>query len=121
MKSNKIMYWSTTGLLSGLLLMSAGMYIFNHEMIEQAFHSLSYPTYIIYPLAIAKILAVVVLLIPKKMRIKEWMYTALLFNFILAFFAHIMINDGEQMAALIAIVLLIVSYVFYNKVFKPVI
>ena len=30
MKTNKIIYWGATGLLSALLLMSAGMYVFNN-------------------------------------------------------------------------------------------
>lgn len=54
-KRNKIIYWIATGLLTVLLLMSAGMYIFNYEMVSYAL-KLGYPTYIIYPLAILKIL-----------------------------------------------------------------
>ncbi|SDX49521.1 DoxX-like family protein [Lutibacter oricola] len=118
-KTNKIIYWVATGLLSALLLMSAGMYVFNNEMVQGLFTSFGYPTYIIYPLAALKAAAVVVLLTQKQSNIKEWAYSALFFEFILAAFAHIMINDGEQGAAIIAIVLLVVSYLFGKKVFTP--
>ena len=116
MKTNKIIYWSATGLLSALLLMSAGMYIFQNEMVQQLFISFGYPTYLIYPLAIAKVSAVVVLLTQKKSKIKEWAYAGLFFDFVLAFFAHFMTGDGGQIPALLAMVLLIVSYNYNFKI-----
>jgi len=117
-KKNKIIYWASTGLLSVMLLMSAGMYVFNNAEISEMFKAFGYPTYIIYPLAIAKISAVGVLLSQKQSRIKEWAYSALFFEFILAFFAHYMISDGEQIGAVIAMVLLLVSYIFGKKNFN---
>lgn len=111
----KIIYWITTGLLSMMLLMSAGMYLFNYYEIETLFLMFGYPTYLIYPLAFAKISAVAVLLIPKRLKIKEWAYSALFFEFILAFGAHYMISDGEHFAAILAIILLATSYITYSK------
>ena len=118
MKTNKIIYWVSTGLLSALLLMSASMYVFNNEMIQEAYKSFGYPTYIIYPLAVAKVLAVIALLTQKQSKLKEWVYSALFFEFVLAFFAHVMISDGEQMGAIIATVLLIASYIFGRRTFN---
>ena len=57
MKTNKIIYWVSTGLLSVLLLMSAGLYVFNNVEVSEMFKSFGYPIYIIYPLAVAKISA----------------------------------------------------------------
>ena len=110
----KIIYWIATGLLSMMLLMSAGMYLFKFEDIEAMFLMFGYPTYLIYPLAFAKISAVAVLLIPKPMKIKEWAYSALFFELLLAFGAHFMVEDNP-MGAVIAIVLLAVSYITYSK------
>jgi len=118
MKTTKIWYWLSTGLLSALLLMSAGMYVFDHAEIVRMFTSFGYPTYIIYPLAFAKVSAVAVLLSQKQSTIKEWVYAALFFEFILAFFAHYMIGDGEQMGAVIAMTLLIASYISGKKLFN---
>lgn len=117
-KTTKIIYWSSTILLSALLVMSAGMYVFDNEVVAGMFTSFGYPTYIIYPLAVAKIAAVIVLISQKQSIIKEWAYSALFFEFILAFFAHFMIGDGEQVGAVIAMTLLVVSYIFGRKLFN---
>ncbi|CAM1367342.1 conserved membrane protein of unknown function [Tenacibaculum soleae] len=116
MKKNKIIYYAATGLLTLLMLFSAGMYFFNHEAVAGMFTNFGYPTYIIYPYAIAKILGLVAIWFINNKVIKEWAYAGFFFAFILAFFAHVMIGDGEQTAALIAMVLLITSYVFSKKV-----
>ena len=116
MKTKRIIYWAATGLLSAMLLMSSGMYIFNNEMIQQMFTSFGYPTYLIYPLVVLKISAVVVLLTQKTSKIKEWAYAGLFFDFVLAFFAHVMVGDGEQIGAIIAIILLTVSYIYNTKI-----
>ena len=118
MKLKKIGYWVATGLLSILLLMSSGMYIFQNEMIQQAYQSFGYPTYLIYPLVVAKLSAVTVLLTQKQSILKEWAYAGLFFEFVLAFFAHVMISDGEQMGAVMAIVLLAISYILGKKIFN---
>lgn len=110
MKTNKIIYWITTGLLSLMLLMSSGMYIFNNDEIRQAFETFGYPTYLIYPLVAAKLSAVVILLSQKGSIIREWVYAGLFFEFTFAFFAHVMIGDGDQIGAVMAMALLMGSY-----------
>ena len=118
MKTYKITYWSTTGLLSLMLIMSSGMYVFNNEAVQETFKILGYPTYLIYPLVAAKLSAVAILLSQKGSKIKEWVYAALFFEFVLAFFAHVMTGDGDQIGAVIAIALLLISYVSGKKIFK---
>ena len=113
-KRNKIIYWVATGLLTALMLMSAGMYIFNNDMVSEVFVKLGYPTYIIYPLAATKILGLIAILTKKSKNLEEWAYAGFFFDFVLAFSAHLVVNDGEFAAALIAIVLLLISYI-YNK------
>lgn len=116
MKTNRIVFYVSTGLLTALMLFSASMYVFNHEEIVKAFTSFGFPTYIIYPLAFAKVMGLIALWFFQKKRVIEWAYAGFFFNFVLAFFAHYMIGDGEQMGALVALVLLIVSYIFSKKV-----
>ena len=55
MKTARIIYWIVTGLLCLMMLASAAIYIFNHDEAAKVFTSLSYPAYLIYPLAAAKI------------------------------------------------------------------
>ncbi len=118
MKRDKIIYYVSTGLLTLLMLFSAGMYIFNNEAVQGMFTNFGYPTYIIYPLAIAKLLGVFTIWNPKFNTLKEWAYAGFFFDFVLAFFAHKMINDGEETGAIIALVLLTVSYVFSKRIKK---
>jgi len=54
--------------------------------------------------------------LPGLYSLKEWAYSGFFFAFILAFFAHYMINDGEHMGALMALILLMVSYIFYRRI-----
>ena len=85
-------------------------------MVSDTFGKLGFPTYIIYPLAIAKILGLVAIWTKKSETLKEWAYAGFFFNFLLAATAHININDGEFAPALVAMVLLFVSYFFEKKV-----
>ncbi|MFV0248849.1 MAG: DoxX family protein [Tenacibaculum sp.] len=112
MIKNKIIFYLYTGLLTILMLLSAGMYFFNYQNTSLMFKGFGYPTYIIYPYGFAKLLGIVALWFFKGKLISEWAYAGFFFAFILAFFAHIMIRDGGQWAALIALVLLFVSYYF---------
>lgn len=118
MKRDKIIYYTATGLLTLLMLFSVSMYFFNHDDVSQMFSNFGYPTYIIYPYAIAKLLGLFAIWNPNFKIIKEWAYAGFFFAFILAFFAHYMIGDGEQTGALVALILLIVSYIFNKKTNK---
>ena len=93
------------------------MYFLDHEMVSETFLRLGYPVYIIYPLAVAKILAVTAILTKKSDTLKEWAYAGLFFDFILAASAHIVAKDGEFAAAMVAAVLLLVSYWYDRKLF----
>lgn len=114
-KRNKIIYYVATGLLSVIMLLSSTMYVVNNEMVSETFLNLGFPVFIIYPLAAAKILGLIALWTNKSKQLKEWAYVGFLFNTLLATGAHLNIGDGEQMGAIMALVFVIVSYVFYRK------
>lgn len=116
MKTTKIIYYISTGLLTLLMLFSAGMYIFNHAEVADMFSNFGYPTYIIYPYAIAKILGLAAIWLIGNKTLKEWAYAGFFYAIIFAFFAHIMIGDGEQMGAVIGMVLLVTSYITNKKI-----
>lgn len=117
-KTLKIIFWISTGLLSLLMLFSAGNYFFNHEAIVGIFEALGYPSYLMYPLGIAKILGVIAISTRKSATLKEWAYAGFFFDFTLAFFAHIMAGDGEYSGALVALILLFASYFSEKKAFQ---
>lgn len=114
-RTKKIIYYVTTGLITALMLMSAGMYFFNNEMVAETFTKLGYPTYLIYPLASAKILGLIAIWTKKSNTLKEWAYAGFFFDFVLAFVAHLQAQDGEYLPALVAIVLLLVSYILEGQ------
>jgi hypothetical protein len=80
------------------------------------FEGFGYPTYIIYPYGVAKLLGLAAIWFIGNKILKEWAYAGFFFAFVLAFFAHVMIGDGEQIGAAIAMVLLVVSYIFSKKI-----
>ncbi|WBX70476.1 DoxX family protein [Tenacibaculum retecalamus] len=116
MKRDKIIFYVTTGLLTVMMLMSAGMYFFNNVEVSTMFEGFGYPSYIIYPYGVVKILGLIALWFFRGKFLNEWAYAGFFFAFILAFFAHVMIGDGEQFGAGIAMVLLITSYVYSKKI-----
>ncbi|WP_340199404.1 DoxX family protein [Ascidiimonas sp. W6] len=115
MKLQRILYWISTVLLTVLMGFSASMYFINYEAITEAFIKMGYPTYIIYPLAIAKILGLAVLWINKWKALKEWAYAGFFFDFVLAYFAHEMVGESG-VTALVATIILLTSYFFGKKV-----
>lgn len=110
MKVKKIIYWGSTGLVSMLLLFSAGMYVLSHEEVAGSFTALGFPTFVIYPLAVAKILGVFAIVLRKSEVLTEWVYAGFTFNLLLAVGAHLSVSDGGFVPALMALVFIITSY-----------
>ncbi|MGQ1786224.1 MULTISPECIES: DoxX family protein [unclassified Saccharicrinis] len=115
MKKLKIVNWISTGLLTVMMLMSASMYFIKHADMVQTFEGFGYPSYIIYPLAIAKILGLLAIWFCRRNNVKEWAYAGFFFDFVLAFFAHYMTDDGKFIPALVALLLLATSYFSRKK------
>jgi hypothetical protein len=115
MKTKKIVYYAATGVLSLMMLGSAGLYLFNHAEVVEIFGRLGFPTYIIYPLAAAKVLGLVAIWTGYSRILKEWAYAGFFFNFLLALSGHINAGDGEFGLAASAMFVLIVSYVADKK------
>ncbi len=114
MKTQKIVYWSVTGLLSAGMLMSAMMYLSKNPQIVDGFKILGLPMYFISFLGLAKGLGAIALLQPKFEKIKEWAYAGFAFTFIGATWFHIS-TQTPFAGPLIALLLLGVSYWFRNK------
>ena len=118
MKIQRIIYWIATSIFSLLLTFSVYNYFFNYDAIRGFFEAFGYPVYLIYPLATAKILGLIVIWINKGGWIKEWAYAGFFFNALLAFFAHYMISDGQQGGAVMVLIFLLISY-FLGKKVRP--
>lgn len=117
MKKMKILFWITTGLISLMMLFSAYSYLTTTEM-EAAFQHLGYPDYFRVELAVAKIVGVILLLIPAGFWIKEWVYGGFFITFVSAIIAHLSVGDPISVAVmpLVALVLLVLSYFSYKRI-----
>ncbi|MEM7344892.1 MAG: DoxX family protein, partial [Chloroflexota bacterium] len=87
------------------------------NMVTDMFISLGYPAYLVYPLGTAKLLGIIAILTKKSTLLKEWAYAGFFFNFLLAFTAHLVVGDGGFVAPIVAIMLLLVSHFYGEKVF----
>ncbi len=116
MNSRSIIYWIATILMCAMFLYSAQMYFFNTEMVQGFFESFNYPSYIVIPLAIAKVLGVIMVLWRASSWLTEWAYAGFFFDVVLAFFAHQQAgHDVTQ--TLVTMILILVSY-FFGKVVR---
>ena len=94
MKIQKILYWAFTVLMCALFIYSASMYFTKTEMIKGFFKALNFPTYVVIPLAIAKILGVIAILSNRSKVLSEWAYAGFFFDVILATAAHYTAGHG---------------------------
>ncbi|HEY4154849.1 MAG TPA: DoxX family protein [Puia sp.] len=115
MKTNKVLYWTATIIVAGMMVYSAYAYL-TQAAIEQAFHHLGFPGYFRIELAVAKLLGAILLLAPVAGRIKEWVYSGFFITFVSAFIAHTASGDPLQyrMMPLIFLALLLASYISYQ-------
>lgn len=114
---NTLIYWISTGILSLMMLFSGYAYLTNENM-EAAFDHIGYPDYFRIELAVAKILGVIVLLIPAVPQlIKEWAYAGFAITFISALIAHSVSGDPASViiAPFVALLLLATSRIYLQK------
>ena len=114
----RAIYWLVTGLLSLLMLFAAANYVFKHDLIVEVFTKLGYPPYLIYPLAVAKVLGLIAILTKKSRALKEWAYAGFFFDFLLALSAHLKVGDGQFFPALGCLILLTISYALDRKIYS---
>ena len=117
MKRDRIVYWGSTGLLCAMMIASAVMYVVRYSEVSTVFANLGYPTYLIYPLAVAKILGVVAILTRKSRLLTGLAYAGFFYDFLLAASAHFHARDGEYLPAIVALILLILSFLYDRKLY----
>lgn len=114
-KSVKIIYGITTGLVTVILLLTIGNSIFNKEF-SQRFAEIGHPTYLIIPLMSAKVLGLIAIWSDKSNVLKEWAYAGFFFLFVLALLAEIHASDADYVSPPLALSLLLTSYLCWKKI-----
>lgn len=111
----KIAYWGSTGIILFLLTWAAGSYHFIHDTQAGYFAAFGYPTYLVYPLAWLKIIAILVIVSHRYSDLRDMVYAAYFLNMILALVGHVIYGDFYG-HALVGLFLLPVSYLLGNQV-----
>jgi len=118
MKKLNILYWTFTGLLAFVMLMSGVQNaLVTPDSVKLLTSQLGYPQYIIAFLGVAKILGAIAILVPGYPTLKEWAYAGLFFDLLGATYSAIM-SEGLQPAhagMLIFFALWALSYIYYRK------
>jgi hypothetical protein len=117
LKTYRVLYWIVTGLLCLLMLASAGFEIFMFDESAKFVRDLGFPDFIAYVLPVTKILGVVAILTKKSKILKEWAYAGFFFDFVLAILAHYFSGVPSMIPAVVALVLMLVSYYFDKKIY----
>lgn len=116
MKTIKTTYWVTTILVCMMFAMNVMMYVTRNPQIVNGMKALGYPDYLTNILAVAKSIAIIILIIPNLPRLKEWAYAGLTINLIGAAWSHIAIGDTSPFAFLtVDFILLGTSYYLLRK------
>ena len=122
MKTTKILYWIFTILICGLMLSSAIPEIINGPDSTKFTNALGFPPYLNPFLGVAKLLAVIAILVPGFPKIKEWAYAGLTFDLLGATYSIIAIGTpfSKWVFMPMFVILLALAYYFYHKKLKQV-
>ena len=116
----KIAYWVVTGLMAALLVISAVPDVLMVDGAVEMFTHLGYPRYLLPFIGVAKILGVLVVVIPGLPRsLKEWAYAGLVIDLVGALYSHIAVGDSAVffIAPVLGLALVLGSYARYRGVF----
>jgi hypothetical protein len=94
MTNSKLLYWSVTGLMAAFMLLASIPDILRIAQAEAIFAHLGYPRFLLPFLGTAKVLGVVVVLLPGFARLKEWAFAGLVIDLVGALYSHLSVGDG---------------------------
>ena len=118
MNKNKIIYWTTTGIISAMMVFSAYGYFSNPDM-KAAFVHLGFPNYFRIELGVLKVFGALALILPQVPdKIKSFAYFGFVLTFVSAFIAHIASGDPMSVAAapIVFLAILGVSNYYQDKI-----
>lgn len=122
-KTTNLTFWISTIIFAALMLFSAVGGLKPTQQAIQVIHDgLGYPIYFIQFISIAKVLGVIVILIPRlNSTVKEWAYAGLFFDLAGAVYS-VVVSSGKvepmTLTILIWIVPGIISYYYWRKRYK---
>ena len=118
MKTKKIIYWVTTVLFSGFMIMSAIPNVLSTKESVDFITALGYPAYFIPLIGVAKVLGGICILIPMFKKLKEWAYAGLTFDLLGAVYSLIYVHGFDPSMSIMFIIIAVgaTSYVLNSQV-----
>ena len=120
MKWINIIYWIFTVLLIGLMGSSVIPSLTEDKQWTEIFKHFGYPLYLLPFLGVAKLLGIIVLLVPGFPRLKEWAYAGFAFDLAGALYSSIAVGDPASgwIWFVLFLAILAVSYIYHHKRLK---
>ncbi|PQA57042.1 DoxX family protein [Siphonobacter curvatus] len=118
-KTNKAIYW-TGVVLTSLWFGASGIFeLTKNPLVWSITVQLGYPPHFIYTLGLAKLLGVLVLLLPNRfLRLKEWVFAGVFFDIAFAFFSKLsVLGFPATVDAIVAFVMVSVTYLQFRKLY----
>jgi type IV secretory pathway TrbD component len=106
----RLLYWIAIGLFCFMFVFSAVWSFVDPTGAEIEYRHLEYPTWIVYPLAAAKLLGVIAILTNKSQTLKDFAYAGFLYDLILALGAHISKGEDKVFLAVFGLVLWVAAF-----------
>ena len=94
-KVTSMVYWIVTALFCLQMSFTAYAQLRLPQVAEEFTH-LGFPAYVRVELSWAKLLGVLLLLVPAPARLKEWVYAGFAINLASAIVAHLSVGDGSE-------------------------
>lgn len=114
MKTTRIFYWVSTGLVALGMAMSGVMYLSKADMLVEGFSKVGLPLFLLPFLGLAKLLGAIALFIPKQPKLTEWAYAGFTFTFLGAVWTHL--STGTPFVSpLVFLAVLATSYLLKRK------
>ena len=114
MTKTKLLYWAATLTLCLLYLAAAVFYLTHRAAVEEGFRAFGYPAYLVPLLTVAKIAAPLAILSRLSVRLSDLAYAGMFYHLLLAISAHLNAADGGSSPALLALGLLLTSFLTQN-------
>ena len=120
MKKTNIFYWIVTILFALVMLSSAIPNIMSTKTWEDILKGLGYPLYMLPFLGVAKLIGIIIILIPGFPRLKEWAYAGFVIDLAAATYSIIAVGTPFSMwwSMLLFFALAFGSYYLYHKRLK---
>ncbi|KRF44107.1 DoxX family protein [Paenibacillus sp. Soil787] len=117
MKKIKITYWVITiCTLIGFLLSAVNELLRTPKTLAESTQLLGYPAYFLTILGVAKLIGIIVLLVPRFNKLKEWAYAGFTIDCISAFWSENAVgNPMGSIKSVVVLLFVLLSYYFLRK------